>query len=281
MLERAGARLWVSIVAGVVALPVAAVVLLAAWVIRVQIVAPPTPGDPRPVTVAAALPISPVQQKIEAAVPPQRGAVTESIERPPTALTPEPSSTMPTPGNASSAEADRVQETPPQETLPQDARLQDALAQLALPPVPPTVAAEPAAVEPAEPNVGVASPMPAQLEAAKPLPPETVGERFAPALDVKAPDFTPALSVFATLAVVPPKLGTAYADPAQDASTSKSAALERSEPISGPIPLPRRKPRVAANLPVAPVTATNVNRWLPSPRPIGSNSPPRTAPAPR
>ena len=146
MLEHASARLWVSIVAGAIAFPVAAVLLLAAWVIRVQIVAPPTSAEPTRVTVAAAPYISPVQQKVEAAAPLQRGAVTESIALPPTAPRPEPSSTMPTLGNASSAEADRVQkalpqETPPQEALPHDARLQDALAQLALPPVPPTTAA--------------------------------------------------------------------------------------------------------------------------------------------
>ncbi len=297
MLERAGARFWVSIVAGAIAFPVAAVVLLAVWLIRFQIVTPSTSAEPSRVAVAAASPVSPVQQKVESPVPPQRGAVTESIASPPTAPTPEPSSTMPTLGNASSADTDRAQqalpqETLPQEILPQDARLQDALAQLAQPPVPSTMAAEPAAVEPAEPDAGVASPVPVPVEVAKalapeetakPLPPETVGERFAPAVETKAPDFTPALSVFATLAVVPPKLGTAYADPNQDGLT-KPATPKLSEPISGPVPLPRPKPRVAANLPVAPVNAGNVNRWLPpspSARPVGSNSPPRTAPAPR
>ena len=55
MPERAGARLWVSIVAAVIMLPAAVVLLLAAWAIRVQI-APPMLTDPSPVTLAAAPP---------------------------------------------------------------------------------------------------------------------------------------------------------------------------------------------------------------------------------
>jgi hypothetical protein len=293
MLERAGARFWVSVIAGAVAFPVAAVVLLAVWLIRFQIVTPPTPTNPSPVTVAAA---SPVRQKVEAAAPPQRAAATEPVAPPTTAPSPEPASAVPTPDNASPVQAalpqaasprPAAQEAPPLDALPSVSPIVTAKAA-----VPESAVPEPAALEPAKPDVATVSPMPAQLdvakslpaeEVAKAMPPETVGERFAPALESKAPDFTPALSVFATLAVAPPKLGAAYADPSQDGST-KPATPKLSEPISGPVPLPRPKPRVAANLPVAPVNAGNVNRWLPpSPlsRPVGSNSPPRTAPAPR
>ena len=55
MLERAGARLWVSIVAAVIIFPAAAVLLLAAWAIRVQI-AVPMRTDPSAVTLAAQFP---------------------------------------------------------------------------------------------------------------------------------------------------------------------------------------------------------------------------------
>ena len=302
MLERAGARFWVSIVAGAIAFPVAAVVLLAVVIIRAQI-AGPVLTDPAAVTVAAAPPISSLQKKIEAAEPPQRVAATEPVAPPTTAPSPEPASVVPMPDNASPAEVDRAQAAlpkaalpqaaPPQDPPPQAAVPQEAPPQDASPSVSPIVTAKPAvpesaALEPAKSDTGAAS-VPTQVEAAKSLPaeevakalpPETVGERFAPALETKAPDFTPALSVFATFAAVPPKLGTAYADPTRDGST-KPAPPTLSEPISGPVPLPRPKPRVAANHPVAPVNASNVSRVPPSPLPVGSSSPPRTAPAPR
>ena len=311
MLERASARLWVSIVAGAIAFPVAAIVLLAVWLIRFQIVTPPTPTNPSPVTVAAASPNSLVRQKVDAAAPPQRAAAAELVARPTTEPSQEPTSAAPIPDNASPAQAalpqlalpqavapqPAPQDPPSQAAVPQEAPPQDASPSVsrivtAKPAVPEPAVPQSAALEPARQDTGAVSPMPTQVEAAKSLPaeevaktlpPDTVGERFAPALDAKAPDFTPALSVFATLAVAPPKLGTAYADPNQDGSISKPATPKLSEPISGPVPLPRPKPRLAGNLPVAPVSATNSSRVPPSslPRPVGSNSPPRTAPATR
>jgi len=130
------------------------------------------------------------------------------------------------------------------------------------------VAAKPAALEPSEPIAGAISPMPAQVEAAVPPPPATVADPVAPAADAKAPESASALSLFATLAVVPPILGRAspaYADPTQDTFSSvspmvaaKPATLELSEPISGPVPLPKPKPHV---------TVAHVNRAVPLPRP--------------
>lgn len=61
----------------------------------------------------------------------------------------------------------------------------------------------------------------------------------------------PALPMLATLATVPPALNAApaaFADPTQDVSpvrptfTASETDLEASEPIAGPIPMPRAKP---------------------------------------
>ena len=147
-------------------------------------------------------------------------------------------------GNASSAQADRAQDT--------------------LPSLPPMMAAKTAALEPV-------SPMPAQVEAA--LPPPAQIEPVVPATDAKAPEFASALSLFATLAVVPPILGraSAYTDPTQDALLSvspvmatKPATLE----LTAPVPLPKPKPHV---------TVVQAGRAvplpLPRPRPVGSNPP--------
>jgi nicotinate-nucleotide--dimethylbenzimidazole phosphoribosyltransferase len=284
MLERAGARFWISIVAGVIVFPVAVVVLLAAWIVSAQVAAPPVVSATRPVTVAIASPIPSVQRTVEVAVPPQRAAVAEPIAPPTIAPTPEPASTTPTVGLASSTDVDRAQQAKPQdglpqEVVPQEAPPQDASAREASPSVSPATAAEPIAPEPAEPIVGAVSPAPALVEAAEPPRADTVAERFAPASDAKAPEPTPALSVLATLALVPPKFGSssAHADPAQDTSPSqdtsvsptmtvKPAALEISETASGLVPLPRPKPRVVV---------ANVSRVvpLPRPRPAGSSAP--------
>ena len=244
MLERAGARFWISIVAAVVIFPTAVVLLLAAWAIHVQI-ALPTLTDPSPVRLAAAPTISPVQDKVDAAVSPRRATVPEPAALLPQA--PEPSSTMPAPGEATPA-ADRAE----------DAVLSAS----------PMMAAKPDALEPSGPIAGAVSPMPAQLEAAVPPPPATAAEPVAHAPDAKAPGFASASSLFATLAVVPPILGRtspAYADPTQDTFSSaspmmaaKPARPELSEPILGPVPLPKPKPHV---------TVAHVSRVVPLPRP--------------
>src|SRR5690242_16182739 len=98
MLERAGARLWVSIVAAVVIFPTAVVLLLAAWAIHVQIALPKL-TDPSPIRLAAA-----PANSVKAAEPPRRATVTEPIALP---QAPEPSSTMPILAEARPAEADR------------------------------------------------------------------------------------------------------------------------------------------------------------------------------
>lgn len=177
MPERAGARLWVSIVAAVIIFPGAVILLLAAWVIHVQI-GLPTLTDPGPVTLAPAPAISPVQEKLEAAMPPQRARATEPIALPPQA--PEPSSTMPTPGEASPADADRAQGA-----LPSAVRM---------------MAGKPAAPEPPGPIAGPVAPMPAQVAATVRPPPATAVEPVAPTPDAKVPEFASASSLFATLA---------------------------------------------------------------------------------
>jgi hypothetical protein len=181
---------------------------------------------------------------------------------PPPASTPAPPSMAPISSNATSGDTDRAQEVlqkeiPPQGAEPSDARPPDASAQEAGPlDALPSASTAMDPLERAEPSVGGATPGPVQAEAAKSqppegaakhLPPETAGERFAPALATKTPDFPPALSVFATLAAAPPKLGSAYADPTQDLS----ASVEPSRPAPGPVPLPKSKPRVAAKVGVA------------------------------
>jgi hypothetical protein len=250
MSERAAARLWVSIVAAVIIFPTAVVLLLAAWAIHIQI-AQPMLTDPSPFRLAAAPAISPVQEKVqeqvEAAVPPPRATVTEPIALPPKA--PEPSSTLPTLGEASAADADRAED--------------------ALPSAAPTMAEKPDAPEPSAPVAGAVSPTPAQVEAAVPPPPPTVAEPAAPAPDAKAPEFASASSLFARLAVVPPPIlgrtSPAYADPTQDAfssaspiMTAKPATPKLSGSISGRVPLPKPKPRV---------TVAHISRVVPVPRP--------------
>ena len=82
MLERAGARFWISIVAAVLIFPTAVVLLLAAWAIHVQI-ALPTFTESSPVRLAAAPAVAPMQEKVAAAVPPQHATVTEPLAPPP------------------------------------------------------------------------------------------------------------------------------------------------------------------------------------------------------
>ena len=245
MLERAGARLWVWIAATVIVFPVAAVILLAAWVIRVQI-ARPMLADPSPVTLAATAPISPAQEKVEAATSPQRVAPIEPVALPPQARTSEPSSTAPILGEAASASADRFQD--------------------AFPSAPPMIAAKPAAIEPSEPTAGAVSPMPAQVEAAAP-PPATVARPIAPAADAKAPDtkapeFASALTSSAPLAVAPPRLGDgpAYADPTQDTLPSASPTMPTKLATPQPVVVSPMPAQVEAAVPAV----TAVERVAPA-----------------
>jgi hypothetical protein len=131
---------------------------------------------------------------------------------------------------------------------------------IAAAPAAPPLRAEAPVVQPqARPAVAKtepAAPPPAAVAAAEPVAP-------------------PSPPVFATLAIAPPNFNNltssppaAFADPAsapvaaaapiQEVDTT--ATIETSEPISGPVPLPRHKPHVSAAL-----TASTVP--LPRPRP--------------
>jgi hypothetical protein len=109
---------------------------------------------------------------------------------------------------------------------------------------------KPAALEHSEP---IADPAPAALaQTEAPAPqlrqrPTETAEVVAALPDAEASELASAPPAVAPLGDAHP----AYSDPAQDISTvvsaamsGKPAALEHSEPIEGPIPLPRRKPRV-------------------------------------
>ena len=137
----------------------------------------------------------------------------------------------------------------------------------------PVMPAKPAEVEPSEPIAGPVPPVLDQAEAPAPQmrhqPPE-MAEVVAALPDAKASELASAPP-----AVAPPMLGDAhpaYSDPAQDISTvvfpvmpAKPAAVEPSEPIEGPIPLPRSKPRVSV---------AHVSRTVPLARsPTAASSP--------
>ena len=111
---------------------------------------------------------------------------------------------------------------------------------------------KPAALEHSEP---IADPVPAALAQTEAPAPQLRQQPTETAEVVAAlPDAEASELALAPPAVAPRMLGDAhpaYSDPAQDISTvvsaavsAKPAALEPSEPIEGPIPLPRRKPRV-------------------------------------
>jgi hypothetical protein len=131
----------------------------------------------------------------------------------------------------------------------------------------------------APPTVAIPSPMMLAEGAPPPVavPKRAMVEAPPPPLPMAEPAPTPepertqtasAQPMFATLAVVPPAFPSpppGYADPAQDAPSAvpstiaaEPAEIEASEPIAGPVPLPRAKPH-------GPVAAlTNV---VPLPRP--------------
>jgi hypothetical protein len=136
-------------------------------------------------------------------------------------------------------------------------------------PNPPMIVAEP----PAPPSVS------ARAEIAAPQPPPAMAEVTPPAPASDPP--VSKLPMFATLAVVPPSLGSAppaYADPGQDAAPAtpsimvdEPAALEAGEPIAGPVPLPRAKPH-------GPVALLSSAIPLPRPKPA-EIAPPDDLPA--
>ena len=105
-------------------------------------------------------------------------------------------------------------------------------------PNPPMIVAEP----PETPAVST------RVRTEVPQPPAVMAE---PANPPPSEPTASALPMFATLAAVPPALGSAtpaFADPAQDTSPAPSitvaetAEIEPGEPIAGPVPLPRSKP---------------------------------------
>ncbi len=308
MLERAGARLWVSIIVIVCAFPAVVFVISAVWFTRLYF-APPLIVEATPRGPSALV-------QVEAAVPPPAA---EPVTPPLVAQTPEPLSTMSVLGDAHPASSDPAQdistveshvmpakpaalepseptagpvppvlaqaEAPAPQLKQQPTEMAEAVApppdpnasELAsaphavAPPVlgdahpassnpaqdistleTPVMPAKPASLEPSEPIAGPVPPVLAQAEASAPQlkqPPTEMAEDVAPPPDAKASELASA-----PLAMAPPVLGDAHpasSDPAQDISTvetpvmpAKPAALEPAEPIEGPIPLPRPKPRV-------------------------------------
>jgi type IV secretory pathway VirB10-like protein len=210
-----------------VVIPVAAFVLLGSWFIRAY-VAPPTVDVPNSMMTAAAPPT---------AAPPLR-VQTETIR-------PQP------PQVATRTEVEAPMPAPPQTVA-------RAPADTARP-----VVAEPAAPPPAQ---------------------EQIAERSTERTEQRTeqrPEFASALPMLATLTVAPPSLGSTvpgYADPAQDAApaaapaevtavTAENDALEPSEPIAGPIPMPKKKPHARVALFTGAVP-------LPRPRPADALPPP-------
>ena len=229
MLERADARLWFSMIAIAIAVPAVVFVISAIWFMRFYF-APPT--------ILAAAPLGPsALAQVEVAVPPTPAG--EPVAPRLAAQTPKTVSTMPMLGDAHPAYSDPALDI---STV-----------------VSPVMPAKPAAVEPSEPIAGPVPPVLAQAEAPAPQ-----------TRDAKASELASAPP-----AVALPMLGDAhpaYSDPALDISTvvspvmpAKPAAVEPSETIEGPIPLPRPKPRV---------TVAHVSRTVPLARsPTVASSP--------
>ena len=154
-------------------------------------------------------------------------------------------------------------------------------------PQPPQVATRTEVEPPAAPQP------PARTQAETPQPPVAMAEPAAPPpaqertteratertseRTEQRPEFASALPMLATLTVAPPSLGSSipgYADPAQDAApaetgtvTAENDALEPSEPIAGPVPLPKKRPHARVALFTGAVP-------LPRPRPADSLPPP-------
>ena len=141
----------------------------------------------------------------------------------------------------------------------------------AAPPVAPPEEASPVAVKqsrlPPRPVAAVAA-------SPSPEPPAPVKATPEPVTGVSA------LPMFATIAIVPPSLASApraFADPAREAApepvpmAEPAVEPEASEPIAGPVPLPRAKPH-------GPVAILASAIPLPRPRPVEA-APPLDAPA--
>jgi hypothetical protein len=123
----------------------------------------------------------------------------------------------------------------------------------------------------------VTAPAVAQIAA----PPPAAAEPPAPAVAMNKPAASAAqtnpLPMFQTLTVVPPMANTPAFEPlpAPESAattgvaqgTSEEPALENSEPIAGPVPLPRTKPRFALARVFGPVP-------LPRPKPAEELPPP-------
>jgi hypothetical protein len=221
MLERADARLWFPMIGIGSAVPAVVFAISAIWFVRFYI-APPT------ILAAAPLGQSALAQ-VKVAVPPPAAV---PVAPRPAAQTPKPLSTMPRLGDAHPAYSDPAQDI---STV-----------------VSAAMSAKPAALEPSEP---IADPVPQALAQTDAPAPQLRQQPTETAEVVAAlPDAEASEHASAPPAVAPRMLGDAhpaYSDPAQDISTvvsaavsAKPAALEPSEPIEGPIPLPRRKPHV-------------------------------------
>ncbi len=221
MLERADTRLWFSMIGIASAVPAVVFAISAIWFMRFYF-APPT--------ILAAAPRGPsALAQVAVAVPPPAAV---PVALPLAAQTPKPLSTMPRLGDAHPAYFDPVQD------ISTD--------------VSPVMSAEPAAREPSKP---IAGPVPLALAQAEAPAPQLRQQLTEMAEAVAAlPDAKASEPASAPPAMAPRMLGDAhpaYSDPAPDISTvvspvmsAKPAAREPSEPIEGPIPLPRRKPRV-------------------------------------
>jgi hypothetical protein len=120
--------------------------------------------------------------------------------------------------------------------------------------VPPTVAIHNPTMMADAPPPPPAVPKRAMVEAPKPpLPVAVAAAAETPVKETPAPAF--ALPMFATLSAAPPSLPStspAFADPAPDVApitapvlAAEPTELEPSEPIAGPVPLPRAKRHAA------------------------------------
>jgi hypothetical protein len=151
-------------------------------------------------------------------------------------------------------------------------------------PSPMVLAAAPAA-PPAKVQVeATALELPNPVPAAEPTARPPAAEPSVRPPAAEAPEPTPALPMFASLAAAPPTptVGVppaAFADRALDRSTTmmmmtEPSTLEPGKPIAGPIPMPRPKPRISVALVTEPVP-------LPRARPIEDSPAPEILPVDR